>query len=1056
MSDKGEKTCPLCTEEMDLTDQQLKPCKCGYEICVWCWHQIMDMAEKNDSYGRCPACRTPYDKEKIVGMAAKCESLVAEIHSERKKKMQKAKPKASNSKKNLINARVIQRNLAHIMGLPLDLADEDLLQRKEYFGQYGRVLKVSVARTTNGVIQHSSNNFCSVYITYSKEEEAVRCIQSVHNFVLEGRPLRACFGTTKYCHSWLKNVPCSNSDCLYLHNFGAQEDTFDKDEIATAFARVQEITGANNNQRRSGNILPPPVFEHQSGKISAAGKPVTASVLNNITQDFGPCLNGSSGKPIALPAAGSWVKCVSSSHPPALGLSVSEAHTIQKLGMSGSPSVSFSDILSTKKYTSDVGNRSAAAKGPCVAQPNNKLLQLGSRDEYTPRDCQIAVSNAKAVAPLGETSYITTSNDNSSSVPASKKRGETLASPSRTSSIKLTRPSSLPGSENSSNAVRGNNQDLSSDMSLLGIKSNHEEKSFIPTVLDYSIPNNLSVSPPGSLQEDNDHYFREPSSLQAVQEATKKADVACNLKDEESFTSARQDSGAFDSVYYPPSMTCSYDTLPGSSQSSCGQLQESDESFHPSPKSDPDSEHKIYEVPSGSFPLRSFLSDGFVKNNVGTTLHQDKGFLESPNSSKIMNKEGSGKIDDGVARVDEYATLDLGENSIISNILALDMDPWEDSMTTTQDLITMLSRTDEKQGSHKVVGTRNLHNSKQSRFSFARGDDFPNPLSDLEYIASDVINLLNGDTVQEDIKGCKDTYKSSSLVSSFQESCNGSAYHSVNSLSGAKGYKLTGVCVKASSIEQRQLEGSICLGLNVGIHRVMKTSGASSIEQKQLRVPRRKLSTPPGFAAPSRMPPPGFSPIEMDNQALHGTAGNQSLQNSLWLESQFQAPPPLNSGNIGDVEFNDPAILAVGRGIVSAGLKADSSNMRLNLSPQFNHQTLLQHSVSSHENMRFSDQYANRFPFSNDAYSIPSGFLQQSQGSNISPFMHMNAQQCRNPDVAYNPWQSRNDIMGTSDLGISELLSKQRMGSNKFMSNYEDFNFQMSGLDEVYSRGFIM
>lgn len=32
MSDEDEKTCPLCAEEMDLTDQQLKPCKCGYEV----------------------------------------------------------------------------------------------------------------------------------------------------------------------------------------------------------------------------------------------------------------------------------------------------------------------------------------------------------------------------------------------------------------------------------------------------------------------------------------------------------------------------------------------------------------------------------------------------------------------------------------------------------------------------------------------------------------------------------------------------------------------------------------------------------------------------------------------------------------------------------------------------------------------------------------------------------------------------------------------------------------------------------------------------------------
>lgn len=33
----------------------------------------MDMAEKDEMEGRCPACRTPYNKEKIVGMGAKCE-----------------------------------------------------------------------------------------------------------------------------------------------------------------------------------------------------------------------------------------------------------------------------------------------------------------------------------------------------------------------------------------------------------------------------------------------------------------------------------------------------------------------------------------------------------------------------------------------------------------------------------------------------------------------------------------------------------------------------------------------------------------------------------------------------------------------------------------------------------------------------------------------------------------------------------------------------------------------------------------------------------------------
>ena len=126
MSDDGDHTCPLCAEEMDITDQQLKPCKCGYDvcisiillsdqsncmplllhrhnhyelkqltavysfflvyvptlqICVWCWHHIIDMAEKEEIEGRCPACRTPYDKDRIVKMAATCERFVTNFSS---------------------------------------------------------------------------------------------------------------------------------------------------------------------------------------------------------------------------------------------------------------------------------------------------------------------------------------------------------------------------------------------------------------------------------------------------------------------------------------------------------------------------------------------------------------------------------------------------------------------------------------------------------------------------------------------------------------------------------------------------------------------------------------------------------------------------------------------------------------------------------------------------------------------------------------------------------------------------------------------------------------
>jgi len=49
--------CPICVEDMDVTDKNFRPCKCGYQICLFCYRHI-----KDDLNGLCPACRTPYDE----------------------------------------------------------------------------------------------------------------------------------------------------------------------------------------------------------------------------------------------------------------------------------------------------------------------------------------------------------------------------------------------------------------------------------------------------------------------------------------------------------------------------------------------------------------------------------------------------------------------------------------------------------------------------------------------------------------------------------------------------------------------------------------------------------------------------------------------------------------------------------------------------------------------------------------------------------------------------------------------------------------------------------
>lgn len=54
-----EHICPLCCEELDISDRNFFPCKCGYQVCMWCWHRIRSEASDNEK-ALCPACRTPY------------------------------------------------------------------------------------------------------------------------------------------------------------------------------------------------------------------------------------------------------------------------------------------------------------------------------------------------------------------------------------------------------------------------------------------------------------------------------------------------------------------------------------------------------------------------------------------------------------------------------------------------------------------------------------------------------------------------------------------------------------------------------------------------------------------------------------------------------------------------------------------------------------------------------------------------------------------------------------------------------------------------------------
>lgn len=94
------------------------------------------------------------------------------------------------NRKHLAGLRVVQKNLVYVVGLNPQSREDDLLQtlrEKEYFGQYGKIIKIVVSKAKEGV---NTNQSIGVYITYSTKEEAALCISAVDGSENGGRILR--------------------------------------------------------------------------------------------------------------------------------------------------------------------------------------------------------------------------------------------------------------------------------------------------------------------------------------------------------------------------------------------------------------------------------------------------------------------------------------------------------------------------------------------------------------------------------------------------------------------------------------------------------------------------------------------------------------------------------------------------------------------------------------------------------------------------------------------------------------------------------------------------
>lgn len=115
----------------------------------------------------------------------------------------------------------------------------------------------------------------------------------------------------------------------------------------------------------------------------------------------------------------------------------------------------------------------------------------------------------------------------------------------------------------------------------------------------------------------------------------------------------------------------------------------------------------------------SILYNGYPDKLVSSHSSSTERFLLQDE----RNGQCIGRLFSDAVNAGSDAALDKGESSIISNILSMDFDAWDDSLTSPQNLAKMFDSTDNQSVPLKKPSSLKMQNNSQSRFSFARQDE---------------------------------------------------------------------------------------------------------------------------------------------------------------------------------------------------------------------------------------------------------------------------------------------------------------------------------------------
>jgi CCR4-NOT transcription complex subunit 4 len=386
-------------------------------------------------------------------------------------------------------------------------------------------------------------------------------------------------------------------------------------------------------------------------------------------------------------------------------------------------------------------------------------------------------------------------------------------------------------------------------------------------------------------------------------------------------------------------------------------------------------------------------------------LHLPNGFSEKA----MSNMEHSLFANEGRSNIQNT------EDDIISNIL--DFDPWDESLTSQHNFAKLLGQSDHRASTLESSNLLKQHND-QSRFSFARHEESNSQAYDNRSYS--IYGQLSRDQPLQEFGANRDMYQ--------------------DKLGSQNGF--------ASNYSG-------------GYEQFATSPGLSSYKSP---VARTQVSAPPGFSAPNRLPPPGFSSHQRGDLSSDIASGTRLLDSANLLRNAYHVPPP--SGNLnaaGDIEFIDPAILAVGRGRLHNGMETADFDLRSGFSSQLNSfdndarlQLLAQRSLAAQQVNGFHDpRNVNNFSSSfSDPYGISSRPTDQTQGTGLSPFTQLPRQASANPLLSNGHWDNKwNEPQSGNNLGITQLLRNERMGFNdNVYSGFEEPKFRRPGPGDPYNR----